>query len=228
MNPLPAIVLAAALANPQTVTLDDAVRAAAANQPTVAAAHASTAAASARADEAEAPLFPQVVANASYERATANGAHLATPGAAPAAPTSFSTYGNFDFGVTATQLVYDFGQTTETYKAAKQGAEAQAAAENAAKNAAVAAARAAFFQARAARELTVVAEGARDNEQKHLDEVQAFVDAKARPPIDLYQAKQDFANAEFALSTAEGNYEAAKATLNQAMGVEQGTGYDVS
>ncbi len=224
MNPLP-ILLAVAVTSGNLITLNDAVSAAATNQPALHVAHAATAAAAARADEARAPLFPQVVANASYERTIVSGPRTVAPGDTPS---SVASANNFSFGVTASQLVYDFGQTINTYHAAEQLADAQGATEDAAKNVAIGSARTAFFQALADKALVTVAQGALDNEQKHLDQVQGFVDAKTRAPIDLYQSKQDLANARYLLVTAQGNYEGAKATLNQVMGVERDTRYDVA
>jgi len=49
-----------------------------------------------------------------------------------------------------------------------------------------------------------------------------------RPEIDLAQVRADRANAELTLINAENAYETAKAQLNQAMGVEGTTAYDVA
>ena len=92
----------------------------------------------------------------------------------------------------------------------------------------VLAVRTAFFQARAQKALIEVAKDTLTNQQRHLAQVQGFVDAGARPEIDLAQARTDVANAQVQLITSENGYATAKAQLNQAMGVPQPTDYDVA
>ena len=88
--------------------------------------------------------------------------------------------------------------------------------------------RTAFFQARAQKALIDVAKDTLANQQRHLAQVQGFVDAGARPEIDLAQARTDVANAQVQLINSENGYATAKAQLNQAMGVPQPTDYDVA
>jgi outer membrane protein len=141
---------------------------------------------------------------------------------------SFSTYNYFSFGLSASQLVYDFGQTSGRWRAAQASAEAQRASEQVARHQVVLGARTAFFAARAQKELVRVAEQAVANQQRHHDQVQGFVEVKTRPEIDLAQARLDLANARLQLVSAQNGYAAAKAQLNLAMGVVRDTGYDVA
>jgi outer membrane protein len=67
-----------------------------------------------------------------------------------------------------------------------------------------------------------------ENQERHLGQVQGFVTVGTKPEIDLAQARADRANARVSLINAENNYELAKAQLNQAMGVEGSTAYDVA
>src|SRR5690349_24665350 len=102
------------------LTLDEAVQTARAHQPQLLQAHASTDAARALADEARAPLLPQVAATAGYERATAN--FIARPGvpannaATAGRSSSATTYNFFSSGITVYQLLYDFGQTSQRWR----------------------------------------------------------------------------------------------------------------
>ena len=88
--------------------------------------------------------------------------------------------------------------------------------------------RTAFFQARAAKELVVVASDTLANQQKHLAQTEGFVEVGTQAPIALAQARTDVANAQVQLISAENGYETARAQLNQAMGVEGSIDYDVS
>src|SRR5262249_6474159 len=114
----------------RVLTLHDALEMARAHQPQLRQAHADTEAAGAVADEARAPLLPQITATASYARATAND--IARPGVAPssnaaARGSSAATSNFYSTGVTVYQLLYDFGQTSQKWRA--QEALVQAAAQ---------------------------------------------------------------------------------------------------
>jgi outer membrane protein len=213
------------------LTLDEAVRTAETHQPQMHQARAERDAADARTDQALAPLLPQVHAGATYQRTTANrvlrvGTDPRMVAAQP--PPRHDLWNFFRFELTATQLVYDFGQSTGKLSAGKAAAKAQAETERATRLSVIAGARLAFFAALAHKELVSVARQAVDNQKRHLEQVEGFVEAKTRPQIDLAQARLDQANAEVQLIQAENAYDTAKAELNQAMGVEQGTDYDLA
>ncbi len=219
-----------AVPSPRTLGLAEAVQAARDHQPQIVQARAQTAAARARADIARAPLLPQLTGTASYQRTTAN--FVARPGSVPSQflsmmGTSGDTFNFWNFGLTLSQYIWDFGQTTGRFRAAKQTAAAQGATERQIELAVLMTARTAYFTARAQRALVQVARENLTNQERHLKQVQGFVSVGTRPEIDLAQARTDRANAEVQVITAENNYEVAKAQLNQAMGVEADTQYDV-
>jgi outer membrane protein len=88
--------------------------------------------------------------------------------------------------------------------------------------------RRAYFGARAAKELVDVAKETLADQNKHLMQVQGYVQVGTQPPIALAQQKAAVANALVALINAQNGYETAKAQLNQAAGTPGGTEYDVS
>jgi outer membrane protein len=213
---------------PHVLSLDEAERIGLARQPTVIQAEAAAEAAAARADESRAPLLPQVVGAAAYQRTTAN--IVARPGVSLPSPstTSRQTFGYYSASLTLSQLLWDFGQTSDRWRAAREGARAQAAGADAQRQQALLLIRTSYFAAQSARELAAVAHEAVQNSDRHLVQVQAFVDVGTRPEIDLAQARTLRANAEVQVIQAENNYVAARAELNAAMGLERGTDYDVS
>jgi outer membrane protein len=73
-----------------------------------------------------------------------------------------------------------------------------------------------------------VAEDTLANQEAHLQQIQGFVSVGTRPEIDLAQARTDRANAEVTRIGAAANYQTAKAQLNQAMGIEASTEFDVA
>ncbi len=198
------------------------------NQPQIARAKAQTRVALAHADQSEASFYPGVVASAAYARRTANsGSQLGGLPANTGGKSSFDTFNSYNFGITATQLVYDFGQTTGGYRAAQANAEAQAESEATTRLNVLLAVRTAFALAWANRAQVEVARHTLENADHHLIQVQGLADAGARPQIDLAQVRADRASAELQLINVENAYETAKAQLNQAMGSDVGTDYDV-
>ncbi|MHB8875207.1 MAG: TolC family protein, partial [Myxococcaceae bacterium] len=86
----------------------------------------------------------------------------------------------------------------------------------------------AFFGARAAKALVVVAQETLSNQRAHLEQVQAFVEVGTRPEIDLAQVRTDVANARVQLINAQNDYATSKAQLDLAMGVAQPRPYEVA
>jgi outer membrane protein len=216
----------------RTVTLAEAEHAAMSLQPQLMAARAASSAAESRADEARAAMLPQVTATAQYLRQTGN--FVPRPGSVPSSLGGGgagwdlgTSYDSWSFGVTGTQLLYDFGQASGRYHSASATADSQRAAEATARLQVLFTVRRAYYGARAQKALVVVAQETLDSQQKHLMQVQGFVVAGTHPEIDLVQQRAAVANARVALITAQNNYETAKAQLNQAAGIAGGTEYDV-
>jgi outer membrane protein len=231
------------------LTLEEALRLARVNHPQLHAARAQTEASTARVAEMKAPLLPQVNGTASYQRSTSN--YVPQPGALPKSLTtssstatatststattsgsssssSWNTVPSYNAKITASELIYDFGQTTGKWNAAKATLRSQ---EENERNSDVQVAfnlRSAYFTAAAARALVKVAEETLNNQEAHLKQIQGFVQAGTRPEIDLAQARTDRANAKVQLINAQVAYDTDKALLNQTMGIERGTEYDVA
>jgi outer membrane protein len=213
------------------LTLAQALEIARRDQPAVRQARASTEAAAGRVDQAASGALPQITGVATYQRTTGNfsprpGATSSSIQMAP--PWSGTSYNYFNFGVSGSQLIYDFGQTTGKRHAAEANRDAAAAAERTAAFTVSLQVQQAFFRARAQKALITVAHAAVDNQQKHVDQIKSFVSAGMRPEIDLARVRTDLANARVQLIGAENGYDLAKAQLNQAMGASAPGVYDVA
>jgi outer membrane protein len=220
-----------AVTNAPVVTLAEAVQAARAYQPTLDLARGNSVSARGQADQARGALLPQLSGTVSYKRATSNFVPQPggmTPGSAQAPTSSLATNPLWFAGLNANQLVYDFGETINRWKAARVAADAVDETLHTTEAQVDFNARSAFFTARAAKDLVGVARDTLANQEKHLAQVQGFVEVGTHPAIDLSQAKADRATAQLQLITAENNYAVAKAMLNQAMGVERSVDYDLS
>lgn len=232
--PFPALLILAVAAPalaaeaPRTLTLDEALETAREHQPQIRQAQASTGAAEARVDEARASLLPQVSGSASYQRSTANSVTRVGSFVNPSRGSSWTTYPYTSFGLSASELLYDFGATSSRLGAAKASAVGQRDSERGTLQQVLYAVRTAYFQSRAAKGLVTVAKDTLANQEKHLSQTEGFVDVGTQPEIALAQARTDRANAQVQLINAENGYETAKAVLNQAMGLDTPADYDVA
>jgi len=217
----------------RTITLAQALATARERQPSLRQARAATLGAKARVDAAAAPLYPQFGASANYLLTTSN--YVPRPGALPRGTGSMTTpepdsdvFSYWSFGLTASQLVYDFGRTHGKKHAAEALVDAQRSGERETLLQVVENVRVAYFETRAAKDLVGVAHETLANQERHLSQTEAFVRAGTRAEIDLAQVRTDRANARVSVINAENGYASAKARLNQAMGVEGGTDFDVA
>jgi outer membrane protein len=208
----------------RVLSLNQAVQTALAHQPRLRQAQASSRAAEARSDQALAPMLPQLTASASYQRITgsARSDQTATGGS------GVTSVNSFNFGVSARQLVYDFGQARGRWRAAQANADVQRQSSEATRLEVTLAVKNSYFQARAQSALVDVARETLANQQHHLAQIEGFVEVGTRPRIDLVQARADRARAELNLVNAENGYAIAKAGLAQAIGAEAAADFEVS
>jgi outer membrane protein len=221
--------LVAQAASPRVVTLQEAERLAQERQPQIKAARAGTLAAEARTVQARSGLLPQVSATAGYERTTTN--YLFRPGSllrAGQTGNSFDTVNYFSSSAAVSQLIWDFGQTSQRWRASQASARATADQERTTGQQVLFQVRSVFFSARAYKELLAVARETLANQRRHLAQIEGFVHAGTRPQIDLSQARATTANAEVQVINASNFYATSRTLLNQAMGVEAPIDYEVA
>jgi outer membrane protein len=217
--------------NARVLSLQSAVETGRSHAPAIRVANANTDAADARRLRSQAALLPTLTGTANYLRTQAN--LIPRPGT-----TNISTqnstahrndfYNSFQFGLTASVLLYDFNGSIDRFRSSKEATAAAADRAKAAELTADLNVRNAFFTARANRSLVAVANETLANNQRHVDQIQAFVDVGTRPEIDLAQVRTDFANARVTLVQAENNYAIAKVTLQRSMGLEGAVDFEVA
>jgi len=215
------------------------------NQPTVRQAAGQTEAAAGRAEEARSGYLPQVSGTGTYERTTANyvfrpgvniapsntmaGMTMGTGTNLTVPPTSWSkTYDFWSFGLTGSQLIYDFNATADKMRSANASHDAAGASERAAMLQALFNVRRAYFTARGQHDLVLVANEAVANQKKHLDQIVVMVGAGMKSQIDLATQRTALANAQVQAVVAANQYAADLALLNQAMGTPGGTVFDLT
>jgi outer membrane protein len=196
--------------------LDEAVQTALQQQPQLLEARANAAAAEGRVIQARSPLLPQLQGIAAWNRAH-NSARVIT-GTGTNLLCISTTCNNWDLGVNGNWLLWDFGQTWNSFKASEELARSLGATQTATLLQVILNARTAYFAARATRDLVRVAKETLDNQITHQQQVEGFVKVGTRPEIDLALARLNVANARVQLITTQNADSIAKALLNQAMG----------
>lgn len=199
----------------RVLTLDEALRLGLARQPQIRQAQANVEAARGRVEQTRAPLLPQISGTASYERAsgTAGQAVNVFTGSTTGARDLYSV------GLTGKLLVWDFGQTPYRWLAARAAETGQ---ERSAEGTSLSVAlgiRSTYFNAVAFKALVGVARDRLANEERHFQQIKAFVEVGTRPPIDLVSERSNLANARVQLIQAENNYATARVQVEQAIGV---------
>ncbi|HEV3031363.1 MAG TPA: TolC family protein [Polyangia bacterium] len=208
-------------------------------QPAVRHAQGQTEAAAGRVEEARAGYLPQVTGTGTYERTTAN--FVSRPGTLPnningmpiatTAGPSISwapSYTLYSFGITGSQLIYDFNATADRWRAAAANRDAAQWSERVARLQALLNVRRAYFTARAQRDLARVAEEAVANQQKHLDQIVDMVRAGMKSQIDLATQRTALANSRVQAVIAENTYAADLALLNQTMGLPSESAFELT
>jgi outer membrane protein len=220
--------LLAQMAPARVLTLEEAQRLAQERQPQLRAARGSTQAAEGRVEQSRSGLLPQLSASAGYLRSTNN--YILRPGGIvrTGLSTSWNSFNFFDSSVSLSQLLWDFGQTSDRWRSTQASARASAQLERATGQGVLLQVRTAFFNAVAYKELLTVARETLANQHNHLVQIEGFVHAGTRPPIDLSQAQADFANAEVQVINADNAYQRSKLLLNQTMGVEGPIDYEIA
>ena len=121
-------------------------------------------------------------------------------------------------GALVSQLITDFGRTTNILGSSEYRAKAED--KNSAATAAdiILAVDRGFYSALDARELVTVARQTVDARQVFVDKIQALTNAKLKSEVDLSFAKVDLARAKLLLLEAQNNYQAALAALSAILG----------
>lgn len=219
----------------KTITLRDAIDIALRAHPSGEQARANVDVASARVEEARAPYLPQVALTGQYQRTTGNAVvrpgYFSTPSSATPSSTTPSSarwnpnYNVFAFSASASQLIYDFGQTSERWRSSENGVASAVDSERSVRVQIVSNVRRAYFQARAQKDLVEVAASAVKNQEKHLDQINGLVAHGMRPEIDSVTAQTNVANAQVQLIAAQNAYALACAALDQAIGLSAAAGH---
>ena len=180
--------------------LEDAL-AAVQTHPQLRVAEAAALEADARADQSRSALLPSVGGRASYGLSTVTGSSLSAQ-------------------LSGSALIWDFGQSRQTWLASASGADARAAMVQDVLLQLRLSVYQAYFTAVATQTLVEVAQQALDNQLRHAAQVAAFVAVGSRAEVDLAIVQTQVANARVVLLQAQNAEDVGRAQLALAMGVD--------
>ena len=202
---------------PERLTLRDAEQRALAGHPSVQAAQASAQAAEATVREAKSAYWPGVFGNVTGAAAL-DGSRI-TAGAL----NNPSIFDRFAGGVIATQLVTDFGRTSDLVQTQKLRAGAREQDITLLRAQVLLDVDRAYFDAQRAQAVLRVAQQTVDARQLVVDQVSALANSGLKSGLDLSFARVNLSQAQLLLVQAQGDVQAAFAALNTAMGSAQTT-----
>jgi outer membrane protein len=197
------------------LSLDDAVNAAIAHHPSVAQAVASERASEARVLESRASLLPSILASV-----TASYSNPIFPGVVAGSSERLVP------GVSITETLFDYGAYYR-WKAAEANVIPLRTAIEVTDETVALNVRTAYFAVLAAEALVAVNQEQVDNQQKHVDQTQAFVEVGTHPKIDLITAQVNLGNAQLALVQAQNGVQQAKVALRVAIGLTDASDFEV-
>jgi outer membrane protein len=201
--------------SPKKLTLAEAEQIALHNHPRIVSASLVAQAAKSAVAEARAQLYPVLAGNF-----TGVGADHSTTLAAGAVQTS-SLYSRVAAGVTISQLVTDFGRTSNLAETAKLRAAAQEQSTGNTRAAVLVEVDQAYYEALAADTVLNVAQAVVDNRRLTLRQVRALAQSSLKSTLDVSFAEVAVSEAELALVRAENDVQASRARFAAALGTPQ-------
>jgi outer membrane protein len=202
----------------ETLTLERAVAIGRRLQPEVLAAQGRVRVGESRVGQARADYYPRIDGTAAYSRISP---------ALPADPRVDGSFNQYTAGVTADQLIYDFGRTSTRVEIQKSARDSYRAEFSSVDDQVIFNVILAYYDLlRAARNREVTEETVRQFE-RHLEQATGFFQAGLRPRYDVTRAEVDLSNARLDLIRTENSLRLARVVLNNAMGLIDAPEYEV-
>ncbi|MCX5906789.1 MAG: TolC family protein [Deltaproteobacteria bacterium] len=211
----------------QPLTLDQCITIALKFQPSLRGSAASIEAAKARVEQALSAYYPQVNWNTSYSTTTLNyGVGSSAGNVISSGSSGRNRYSGVFTDVSASQIalnqtLYDFGRTANAVRVNRENTAASEGDFSITRQAVILNVQQAYYSVLQTLRLVQVAEDTVDQNQKRLEQAQGSYQAGTRPKIDVTNAEVNMANAELSLIITRNNYQVARATLNNALGLRQ-------
>jgi len=207
---------------PRTLTLSQAEQIALRNHPRIVSASLLAEAAKSVITQSRAPLYPVVSGNF-----TSVGAEYNSVLAAGTLQTS-ALHSRVATGITVSQLVTDFGRTSNLTESARLRASAQEQIVGSTRAAIVVEVDLAYYQALAADAVLKVAQAVVENRRLTLRQVRALAQSSLKSTLDVSFAEVALSDVELALFRAENEVQASRARLSATLGTAQVESFELA
>ncbi|MFI5294596.1 MAG: TolC family protein [Thermodesulfovibrionales bacterium] len=212
----------------ELLTLQRCIEIAIIKHPTIVAAQNNVSANQSRVFEAKANYYPQIAANAGYNRIkpiTGIQGAVSTGISVSTLENPTKSFDQFTGSLTLSQLIYDFGKTSSQVDVQKflfdsSRADLETTVEQVLLNV-----KQAYYGLLQTKRNRAVADDTVKQFQLHLDQAKGFYEVGTHPKYDVTKAEVDLSNSKLNLIKAENNVKVAKVTLNNAMGVADAPDY---
>lgn len=190
------------------LTLDDCISLTLQNNPDIAASFSTQEAQKSQLKQSKSNYFPQVNANAAYNRSNSNSA-----------TGNRGTNNNYSAAVNATQLIYDFGQTSSAVGIQEKAYQSSIQNTNALINNTIYLLKVAYYAVLSAQEAENVYKQSVEQYTQQLKRAKAFYSVGTYPKIDVTSAQVNLNDAKLNLLTAQNTVKTRKQELLNVMGI---------
>jgi len=215
-----------------TLILEDCVKAALANNPKLQEGVSNVDLKKAGIGSAKSAYLPQLSTTGGYTHydtsKIAFGSFAITGDVTNAFPAVDKRYEVLSENTSVSQLIWDFGQTLNKIKVAKESLSAAQYAFLESQENTILNAQKGYYEVMRAQLLLEAEKDNLDMMKTHLDRTKGFFEVGYRQAYDVTKDEVNVANASLDLVTAKKNFELAKVTLNNIMGNAGGTAYRVA
>jgi outer membrane protein len=177
-------------------------------------------ASNAKIGEVQSGFYPQLEADLTYTRATANFAPqpgLALPGGSGGE--SNTSYPNYNASLNFKQLLFDFGKLHSQVQSTRMASESAGVDRKSTADALILNVKQAYYGLLENLKIQEVNEETVHQMEKHLEQAEGFFKAGTKPKFDVTKARVDLTSARLNLIRAKNKVQVARITLNNAMGM---------
>lgn len=196
--------------NVKKLTLDDCINITLQNNPEIAASYSTQEAQRSQLKQSKSSYLPQINGNAAYNRSNSNTANQNT-----------GTNNNYSAGVNATQLIYDFGQTSSNVGIQEKAYQSAVQNTNSLINNKIYALKVAYYAVLSAEEAEDIYKQSVEQYTEQLKRAKAFYEVGTYPKIDVTSAQVNLNDAKLNLLAAQNALETRRQELLNIMGVTE-------
>lgn len=192
------------------LTLEDCINITLQNNPEIAASYSTQEAQRSQLKQSKSGYLPQVNGNASYSRSNTNTANQNT-----------GTNNNYSAGISATQLIYDFGQTSSNVGIQEKSYQTAVQNTNTLVNNKIYALKVAYYAVLSAEESENIYRQSVEQYTEQLKRAKAFYEVGTYPKIDVTSAQVNLNDAKLNLLTAQNSLKTKRQELLNVMGITE-------